>query len=111
MLPTLKEKKRYIGFEVVSEKPVDGSHLSQAFENAVLDYLGEFGAARAGFSVIRDKTGGNKCLVRTATGYVNDVKAAAMFITSVNNCGVLVRSICASGTLKGLKKRVYGEAS
>ena len=111
LLPTLKEKKRYIGFEVVSEKPVENSHLIRALENSVLSYLGEQGAAKAGFSVIRDKTDNNRCLVRTGVVHVNEIKAAMMFISSIDNNGVLVRSLGVSGTLKGLKKRVYGEAS
>jgi ribonuclease P/MRP protein subunit POP5 len=109
LLPTLKEKKRYIGFQVLAEKQPAVDNIKEALFNGVNSYLGELGAAKAGFSLI--SLSENKGIVRVSNKHVNEVKAAMLLIHCIGEQPAIFSSVGTSGTIKGVKKMVYGEAS
>ncbi len=102
MLPTLKEKKRYIVFEVISEKKQD---IKITVEKIIQDFLGKLLINKSGARVI--KTENNKGIIRVNHNFVNEVKAS--FVVS-DIPETIIRSIKTSGTLKKAKK-IIGEAA
>ncbi len=107
LLPTLKEKKRYIGFEVISKSVLQSKVLKDAISNGVKDYMGELGLAKAGFSIISLKQ--NQGIIRVGNAYVNDAKAALVLIKNIEKESVCIRSITTSGTLANVRKKLSGE--
>ena len=107
LLPTLREKKRYLVYEVIG-KQVSASDAYKAIRKATTEFLGTIGAAGLGLIPI-NKYQNNKGTIRLNHQYVNHVRAALLFITSINNHPVTVRSIGASGILKKAEKK-YLEA-
>ncbi len=102
MLPTLKEKKRYIVFEVISEEEQD---IRTTAEKTMQAFLGKLLINKSGARVI--KTEKNKGIIRVNHNFVNEVKAS--FVVS-NIPETIIRSIKTSGTLKKAKKFI-GEAA
>jgi RNase P/RNase MRP subunit POP5 len=45
-LPSLKERKRYIAFKVISQEPINYSNLEAAIWNTALEFLGEEGVSK-----------------------------------------------------------------
>jgi ribonuclease P/MRP protein subunit POP5 len=56
LLPTLRERKRYIAFQVISEKGEEFSYsdLETAIWNTLLDFLGEEGVSRTSVWLLKD---------------------------------------------------------
>ena len=103
ILPTLREKKRYLAFEIMSKSKIkDFSAVSSSIWAYLLSFMGEIGSAKAGMWVLADKfdsktqTG----IVRINHKYVNELKTALALIDKIENQEVIVRSLNVSGILK-----------
>lgn len=99
LLPTLKEKKRYLAFEVLSERDINFSLVSKAIWNSALSYIGNKGAALAGIWLLNDKYRKNKGLIKVGHKYVDELKTSLALIKKINNEDVIVRSLGVSGIL------------
>ena len=76
ILPSLREKKRYLVFKVISDKKKeDFKAVSKAIWDCSLQFLGEFGVANAGIWVLPDKYNDNKKMgiIRVGHKYINHV--------------------------------------
>jgi len=100
MLPSLKEKKRYLAFEVISEKPVGYSDVHSAFRRAMSDYLGQKGCAAAGAIMLKERFNSSKGIIRVNHNYLNDLKASLCMARTVGNQKAMFKSLGASGILK-----------
>ncbi len=103
LLPSLREKKRYIAFEVMSQ----GTSLAEA-KTAILSrmatFLGEYGMAKAGVIFLKDWKG-NKGIFRVASPEVDKAKAALALVKEINGKKASVRSLGTSGTLEKLRSK------
>ncbi len=111
LAPTLKEKKRYIGFEVITDKAIKPSSLEKAAKRALFNYLGDLGMAKSGAFIISNLTKKNKLVVRTELHYVNEIKAAMILANRVDNSRVIFKSVATSGCLNKVNNKLYGDAS
>ncbi len=112
LLPTLKEKKRYLAFEIVSKSKIKAfSEVSKAIWASTLSFAGTKGAARMGIWVMPEKysTEKQKGLIRVAHKNMDELKASLALITQIENQSAIARSIGASGILaKAEKKYIAG---
>ena len=110
ILPTLKQKKRYIAFEVISDKPIAKfGTVSTAIWKACLSFMGEIGVSKAGLWLLPDcwNEKRQRGLIRTGNKSIHEVKASLAFIKKINRQNVIVRSVGISGMLnKALKNYV-----
>ncbi len=97
LLPTLKDRKRYLAFEVLAEKPLSWESMRKAVTLAVKNYIGLEGMANAGLQFVKNNK--NKGIVRMNHDYLNKVRASLLFIREIDNQKVIVKSIRASGIL------------
>ncbi len=97
LLPSLKEKKRYLAFEV--SKPIKFKLVSKAIWDNVLNYLGTKGTAQAGIWLLNDKYKKNKGLIRVSNKHVDDLKTSLALIKKIDNKDVIVKSLGVSGIL------------
>ena len=103
ILPSLREKKRYLVFEVISkEKVKDIDAVSSAILQASLQFLGQFGAAKAGIVVLNNKWDAEKQrgIMKVSHKHVDDVKASLVFAKKIENKDAIIRSLGVSGILK-----------
>ncbi len=99
LLPTLKERKRYIVYELLSQKS-----LGRAPEQAVLDHLrarlGLFDSAKAGILPVRYDQKTQSGILRVSHASVDKVKAALLLLTTIGSQQVIPRVRGVSGILK-----------
>ena len=110
LLPSLKEKKRYVVFEVISETPVSEQDAYSAVETGLNGFIGLKGMAEAGLQFIRERWDAKKQrgIARIATNHTDNLKASFVFISSIGGKKVTVHSVGVSGTVdKAEKKYMY----
>ena len=102
VLPSLREKKRYLAFEIISESKIDNINaVSDAIIAAVHGFIGSLGAAKAGILVLQDKwnSKSQKGVIRVGHKHVDQLKGSLTLIDKINNTKTIVRSIGLSGVL------------
>lgn len=103
-LPTLRERKRYIKFKVISEEPIVYEDLEQAILNTFLDFYGENGFSKLSLWVFKNlwdgknQTGVIKCNNKS----VLQVVAGLGLISRLGDTRVIFKILKVSGTIKGL---------
>jgi ribonuclease P/MRP protein subunit POP5 len=99
--PTLREKKRYLAFEVITEGPAAFGDVSRALWDAFLGLFGEAGAAHAGLWLLPERydAGRKRGLARVSHTALDQLRAALTFITSIGGKPAVARSLGASGIL------------
>lgn len=107
LLPSLKEKKRYIAFQVLSEKPVEYSKAKESIKSAMQLLVGEIGLAKAGLMFLPDWED-NSGIMRVATSSVNEAKAALAFVREIDGQKAVVKSIGVSGILNKTRQNFIG---
>ncbi len=102
VLPSLKEKKRYVAFRVISPKKVQRQDVIHTIEDTLTSSLGWFGRAQAGAWLVSDSwdDSSQSGLIRVNHRFVDQIKGSLTFINSITESPVLVRSIGVSGILK-----------
>jgi len=105
LLPVLREKNRYIKFQVISEEPIGYADLEAAIWNTMLDFFGEFGTSKTSMWIIknlydkRNQTG----VIRCNNKSVPQTIACLGLISRLGDTRVIFKVLKVSGTIKGLK--------
>lgn len=100
ILPSLKEKKRYLSFEVIADKNVSAESAAKAVSQSTLQFLGTLEAGKAGIMFFKDKYNSNTGVIKTGHKYVDKVRSALALITKIDDTDVVVRTRIVSGTMK-----------
>jgi len=98
LLSSLREKKRYVVFEVKSEDSFSFSNLKDAIALAYKDLFGEMGLAKSGLNFVEFEN--NKGILRINNKDVKNIKASFVFLRKINKQDAIVRSLGVSGMLK-----------
>ena len=102
ILPSLREKKRYIAYEVLAEKALRREAITGAINQGLLRFLGELGCAKAGILFIENKE--NKGMLKVNNQMVDQIKAGLSLIKDINGEKVIIKTTKVSGTLAKLRK-------
>ena len=55
VMPSLREKKRYLAFEVISKQKVeDFNKVQESIMGSALEFIGHLGMAKAGAIILKD---------------------------------------------------------
>jgi ribonuclease P/MRP protein subunit POP5 len=103
ILPTLREKKRYVAIEIVSkDSKFTADEVSKAVIKGAKEYLGVRGAAKAGLIFLSEKYDASKSrgIIRVSNPAVDDLKMALMSIRSIAGKDIIIRTLGVSGILK-----------
>ena len=103
LLPSLREKKRYLVFETTIENSLSYKELKEAIISAFKELFGIDGLAKAGLNFIEYKN--NKGIIRTTTKSLDKLKTSLLFVRKINKQDVILRSIGVSGILKKAKTK------
>jgi len=105
LLPSLKEKRRYVAFEVIAQSRFSEKDVSEAITTSVLEQVGVRGLSRAGLRFVPESWDNEKMrgIVRVAHDAAEMLKSTFPFIRSIRNKNVVVRSIGTSGLLAKLQ--------
>lgn len=102
ILPSLKEKKRYIGFEVVSNINFKFDDIKKEINKNILKMFGEKGYSKAGIMFI-DTNKQNKGIIKTNNKEVVNTRAALTLVNEINNKKAMIKCRKVSGILNKIK--------
>ena len=103
ILPSLREKKRYLVFEVISKDKVTGfDEVSNAIMESALGFLGQLGAAKAGILPLANKWNPElqRGIIKVGHKHVDGLRASLAYATKIGNREAIFRSLGVSGILK-----------
>ena len=103
ILPSLREKKRYLAFEIISKQEItDAAIVSDAVMHYSLQFLGQIGVAKAGIIVLNNKWDAQRQrgIIKVSHKHVDGLKAALTFADKINSTDVIIRSLGVSGILR-----------
>lgn len=103
----MRERKRYLAFEVVSPKPIDDfSRISASIGSATQGYLGQLECAKAGIMLLKDSYDKKrqKAIIRVSNKYLDKMRAVLALVKEVDGQNVILRSTGVSGMLTKTKK-------
>ena len=100
LLPSLRQKKRYIVFEIISKKKFVFKEVKEEVDKALLLFLGQLGLAKASPLMLKEKYKDNKFMIKVNHKYVDECKTTMTLIKKIKNTPVIIRSIKTSGILK-----------
>lgn len=103
LLSSLKEKKRYIAFEIDGECGFAKDDIIKAVDTSCKSFMGEYGYGKANVMVVDDAVNGKKGVVRANSKYVDLVKTSLMMIKEINNNKVIFKNVKTSGSLMKVK--------
>lgn len=105
--PTLREKKRYIAYQVVSEQKVLFSDLTNAMWHSILGFLGELETAHARIWVMKDSYNEEKQtgIIKCSHVAVEQVRSALALIQRIGDTRTVIKILGVSGTLKGARRK------
>lgn len=104
LLPTLKEKKRYLVYEVLSKSKLE-EDLSIEIVKKVTSLLGIFDSAKAGIQSIEYDIAKHKGILRVTVKEVDKLKISLALINKLNDKEIMIRTIGASGILKKARSK------
>ena len=113
LLPSLRERKRYLAYEVISKHRFnDAIHVDQAITEAANGLLGSLGRAKAGILTINDQWNANmqRGIMRVNNKHVDDLKASLIFVKNIEGNDVVIKSVGASGILKKAQQKYLNQA-
>lgn len=108
LMPSLKEKKRFIVFEIISNNQIkDFKKVYQAIWQKSNEFLGKFETAKAGLWLLGDKWSEKKQkgILKINNKYVDKVKAVFTMITDIEKQKIIIRSIGVSGILNKAEQK------
>jgi ribonuclease P/MRP protein subunit POP5 len=106
LMPSLREKKRYIAFEVKTKDKITFSETKNAIEDKMKEFIGTLGMGNAGMIFLKDWKD-NKGIVRVNSKYVDHTKASLALIKEVNKKKAKIQSLNVSGIIDKLRKRYF----
>lgn len=107
MIPSMREKKRYVAYEVLADKPVRREDAEKEIRASMLSYIGELGLAKAGLIFLPDWEN-NKGVFRVGNKHTDKAKASMALIKAVAGQNAIVKSIGISGILNKSRTKFLG---
>lgn len=108
--PTLRDKKRYLAYEIISAQKIPFQDLTNAMWHGILNYMGEAGAAEAGAWIMKNEWNEEKQtgMIRCSHTAVEKIRAGLALLDKIGNAPVIIRVIGVSGTIKAAEKKYFG---
>ena len=103
LLSSLKQKKRYLVFEVTSTKQFSVGEIEKEVFQALLSFLGELGVSRTAPMFLKEKFNKQRFILKVNHKYVSETQAALSLIKTIKNTKVIVKSLITAGTIKKAK--------
>jgi len=102
LLPSLKENKRYILYEVESESKL--AMTKNFIEERLREFLGDLGLAKAGLRTVKTKA--NKGIIQVNNNSLHEIKTGLALIKEINKSKVRIQTRKVSGVLNKIKNMV-----
>ncbi len=98
-LPTMRDKKRYIAFEITSEQTITRQEIGEETLSSICSLFGDTGASEINFGLISYV--GRYGIIRCARDRTTETRAALACINRIRGSRVSILVLGISGTVKG----------
>jgi len=105
--PTLREKKRYIVYQVDSDFDIKMYDAQKDLLDQIHKLLGVFQASKAGIMPLKFDEKTHRGIIRVNNTAVNLIKSCFVMIKSIKDKPVCIHSIGVSGILKKAKENYF----
>jgi ribonuclease P/MRP protein subunit POP5 len=108
---SLRGRRRYIAYQVISESKFIFQDLSNSIWHSLLNLLGELGASKSDIWVARDIYDEIKQIgiIRCSHDNVEQVRTALSLIERIGDVRIVVKVLGISGSIKATKMKFFGE--
>ena len=103
LLHTLREKKRYVAYEVMSDKDINQQDIKEAILSTYEKFFGRIALLQSNMKFLYPKE--KKGIIKVNHKFVDYIKGVFILINQISNQQVIVRSIGVSGILNKAKER------
>ena len=105
--PSLRSRKRYVVFEIVSEQPVKYEDLLDTIWSQMMNFLGELESAEAKMWLIQNlyDTTKQRGVIKCKHDYVEHIRAVLSLIQVVGETKSLIKILGVTGTIKSAKNK------
>lgn len=105
--PSLREKKRYLVYEILSEGNIGYKELKEEIAEKFKEYFGNFTLSKANLDFVEFQK--NRGIIKLNNKYLDYLRASFCFVRKINKEGVLLRSLGVSGMInKSRSKFLHG---
>jgi len=106
LMPTLRQKKRFIKATIESKKKLDFKEVSENLVDEIITYLGCVEMGKAGIWILRDKFDYDKqeIVLKCGTKSKDKLIGVLSLVYKLGQNDVKINVTNVSGTLKGLEK-------
>lgn len=100
--PTLRARRRYIKFKILSDEPIVYSDLEHAIWDAMFDFFGEEGVAQTDMWLVKNLYDENQQIgvIRCNNKSVQKVVAGLGLLTRLGDVRIVVKILKISGTIR-----------
>jgi len=109
LLPSLRERNRYIAFEIITDSDLSRDEVVKAIWISVLKFLGELNASRTSLWVMSWNDEKKNGILKVSHKSVDEVKAALTLVKEINGKRVIFHILGVSGTVKKTRERYLKE--
>ncbi|MEM4260041.1 MAG: Rpp14/Pop5 family protein [Candidatus Woesearchaeota archaeon] len=107
LLPSLKEKKRYLVYEVIMEKNIHNT--DKKISDYIDCWLGVVESSKASIIFIGYSKENRRGIIKATNNYVDRIKLVLSLINKIDNINVIIRSIYVSGLLNKAKNLMFNK--
>lgn len=108
LLPSLKQKKRYVAFEVISDTKPSFSDTTSAIIENYKKYFGIVGMAKSDLMILEDWKN-QRGIIKINNKYTNELKMSLALLKNINNHNVIIRCLGISGIINKTRQRYLKE--
>jgi len=107
--PTLREKNRYVAFELLSDRRFSRDEVVKAIWNSLLRFLGEIVVGEMGVWVMDWSEERQRGILKTRHTSVKDLRLGLSMLSKVGDSKASVHVFGVSGTLRKARERYIQE--
>lgn len=105
MIPSMRERNRYIAFELITESKLNKDDVVRNLWNSLLRFLGESGTGETGFWILDWDNEMQRGILKVNHKSVDRVRAALTLMKEINNKKVIFHTSGVSGTIKKAREK------
>ena len=111
IIPSLKEKKRYVVYDIICDSKVDFTDAKEIIDSQNLRFLGELTLSKANIMHINELYNENKGVIKVDNKYLNELKMSLSLIKEIKAKKAIVNPIFVSGVLNKIKNKYFRDFS
>jgi len=105
--PTLREKNRYVAFELSSDRKCVRDDVVKAVWSTTLRFLGESRASEMSLWIMDWEDATQRGILKVNHKSIKDLRCGLSMLASVGGAPASVRVLSVSGTLKSVRERHF----